>query len=50
VLDSPFKDNITQFWETKQIVEYVQPYIIDNRIDVVSPSDEARMQTPTKLK
>jgi len=40
VLDSPFKDNITQFWETKQIVEYVQPYIIDNRIDVILTFDE----------
>ncbi len=33
---SRFKDNITQFWETDQIVEYVQPYIMKNQIDVVS--------------
>ncbi|KLO09846.1 LmbE-like protein [Schizopora paradoxa] len=40
VLDSPFKDNITQFWETEQIVEYVQPYITENRINIVLTFDE----------
>jgi len=40
VLDRPFKDNITQFWETDQIVEYVQPYIMKNEINVILTFDE----------
>ncbi|EJC97674.1 LmbE-like protein [Fomitiporia mediterranea MF3/22] len=40
VLDEPFQDNITLFWNAKLIADHVRPYVEENGIDVIITFDD----------
>ncbi|KAI5123227.1 hypothetical protein M0805_001316 [Coniferiporia weirii] len=39
VLDEPFKDNITMFWDAQLVADYVRPYLLEHKIDIVLTFD-----------
>ncbi|THH11441.1 hypothetical protein EW145_g671 [Phellinidium pouzarii] len=40
VLDEPFKDNITMFWDAGLIAEHVRPYVLEHNIDIILTYDK----------
>ncbi|KAH8113798.1 LmbE-like protein [Phellopilus nigrolimitatus] len=39
VLDEPFKDNITIFWDAKVIADHVRSYVLEHEIDIILTFD-----------
>ncbi|PAV15258.1 carbohydrate esterase family 14 [Pyrrhoderma noxium] len=40
VLEEPFKDNITLFWDAELIAKYVRPYLVEHNIDIILTFDK----------